>query len=638
MTQNERILLILSDPATLELLDRSILTPAGYRVSVAQSCAAAEKLIRSGRPDLVILGDKLTDCHYLELASKIVDQQPTLPILLFTTDRSASLPLKVLRMGVVDWLSPPIRANAILEAVRRGLDRRTHWMNWLQLESRRYTGPLERRVEALETLINIGRSVTSFLELDNVLTAVVDAAVELTGAEEGSILLLDDESGELYMRAARNFQEDFVRTFRIPVDDTLAGEVVRLGKPIHFDAKDPTKIKTSYLVYALIYVPLRIHNRTIGVLGVDNRQSGNAFSQRDVMVMSALADYAAIAVENARLYSESELERNKLGRILTQIKDGVIVVDNSWNILLVNRMVRRIFNLGEDDYSGQAIDDVIQNEILSKAIRGELDDPFRAELEIDENNVFSIQVTELPGIGTVVTLHDITYLKEVDRLKTDFVNAVSHDLRSPLTSILGYVELIDRAGPINEKQSEFIKKVQFSVNSITELINDLLNLSRIEVGGLSKEFEQVSIYSVINYAVEGYQHLLDAKDHKLVVECSEDLPPVFGNPIQMRQVVDNLLGNAVKYTPRGGQIGIYAIEENGQILIQVTDNGQGIPPEEHPNIFDKFYRASNAPEDIQGTGLGLAIVKTIVENHNGRIWVDSEVGVGSTFWVILPVA
>lgn len=637
MSSNKRILIVFSDKATRHLLQRNILAPGGFQVIPAENCAQAERLVRSATPDLVILGDQLEDGHHLELAERLFKSQPMLPIILFTSDSAADPPLKVLRLGVVDWLKAPLHADKVLEAIKRGLARRQTWQEWLKTETKTYTGPLQERLDELEALAQISRAVTAHLDLDRVLTTVVDAAVKQTGAEEGSILLLDETSGELYVRAARNFQDEDVRTFRLPIKDSLAGQVVETGEPVFLSGKDQKKIKTSYLVYSLIYVPLKVHDRIIGVLGVDNRQTKTALHPRHVTLLAAMADYATIAIENARLYTQSEIERHKLESILTQVEDGVLITDTDEHVILANGMVRKIFGLGEEDLSSQPLEETIEHEGLIDALRGEVENPDQIEIEIKGGRVCSVQVTEIAGIGKVATLHDITYLKELDRIKSDFVNAVSHDLRSPLTAILGYVELIGRVGPVNEQQADFIQRVQFSVHNITNLINNLLNLGRLEVG-LDIDFETVPLSPIVTYAVDGVQQQVNEKRQTLDVEYPDNLPHVIGNPIQLRQLLDNLLNNAIKYTPVGGEVRLVSSEENGQIIIEVHDNGQGIPAEDQPRIFEKFYRGSNVAADVQGTGLGLAIVKTIVDNHRGRIWVESKVGEGSTFTVVLPVA
>jgi PAS domain S-box-containing protein len=634
---NANILLILADPKIAELLERSILRPAGYEVTLVSEKSAAESLVKVIPPDVIIMGEKLRDGSGFDLAPLFMERFPNLAMVFLADSHSEELVIKAMRLGFSDYVSPPLRPNDVLQAVSRAIQRRQRMTDWSRLESRRNTKTLQKRVDGLEALQRVGRSVTALLDLDNVLTVVVDSAVELTGAEEGSLLLLDEATGELYMRAARNFQDEFVRKFRLPIRDSLAGQVLRTGRPITMDEKTPQKIKTSYLVHTLIYVPLQVRGRVIGVLGVDNRQSGHPFLEEHIILVAALADFAAIAIDNARLYTRTEVERKKLETILTHVEDCVIVVDPDGRLVLANQTARSAFGVQDANPVGKPVRDLFQHldllEILSDEKRSR---PSRAEISLEDGRVFNAQLTTIPDVGLAITMQDITHLKELDRIKSDFVSTVSHDLRSPLTAILGYVELIDRAGPVTEQQREFIRRVQFSVNNITALINDLLDLGRIEAGFDARK-EIVPLGAIINYAIEGLRSRLTEKDQNLVTEIPAKLPTVLGNPVRLRQLMGNLIGNAIKYTPTHGEITVRGHAEEGQIIIQVNDNGPGIPPTDQPYIFDKFYRASNVPLDTPGTGLGLAIVKSIVDNHQGRIWVDSVVGQGSTFTVVLPV-
>jgi two-component system, OmpR family, phosphate regulon sensor histidine kinase PhoR len=634
---SERIYLLLSDTETIRFLENAVLRPSGYEVTAITDFKAAMELIQVAPPDLIIIGgpNQKEDC--LEKATRILEKYPHLSIILLPSQHSASLEIKALRIGLIDYLALPMRFNEVLEAVRRGIKRKQDIEDWVRLECKRNTKSLQKQVDAMSALQHIGRSVTALLDLDSVLKAVVDAAVELTGAEEGSLLLLDETTGELYMHAARNFQEDFVRTFRIPIHDSLPGQVLRSGKPLVMDEKTPKKIKTSYLVHTLIYVPMQVQSRVIGVLGVDNRHSRQPFTEHHLGLVSALADYAAIAVENARLYTRTDIERKKLEAILTKVEDGVIVVDQDTRIILINQTLRTALNLGEESLTGKYIQDVIGQLDLLELIEENKKEVSRSEITFEDGRVFNAHLTPIPEVGIAVTMQDITHLKELDRIKSDFVSTVSHDLRSPLTAILGYVELIDRAGPINDQQRDFIRRVQFSVNNITSLINDLLDLGRIEAGFDALK-EIVPLTAIIRYAVEGLRSRIEEKRLNLILEAPDDLPNVLGNPVRLRQMIGNLLGNAVKYTPAEGLVALKASFEAGQIIVQVKDNGPGIPPADQPYIFDKFYRASNIASDAPGTGLGLAIVKSIVENHQGRIWVNSNPGRGATFTVVLPVA
>lgn len=634
---NPHVLIVHTNSETARLLEKGILRPAGYEVTFTSEKKTADTLTKASPPSLMIVGDRLLDGDGLEFASEILRRYPLLPIILLTTSYDEALALQALRVGVVDYLCPPLHTDDVLQAVRRGIQRTKTFSEWSILEVRRHTKTLQKRVDGLETLQRIGRTVTALLDLDNVLTAVVDSAVELTGAEEGSLLLLDENTGELYMRASRNFQDDFARKFRLPIHDSLAGKVLRTGKPIVIDAPTPQKIKTSYLVHTLIYVPLQAHGRLIGVLGVDNRQSGNPFQDEHLTLVSALADYAAIAIENASLYSRTEVERKRFETILTEVDDGVLVIDNDDRLILANRTVRTAFNLGENNIIGKPAHELIQQaELLELINEDNKTHSSRGEITLEDGRVYNAHLTPVPEVGYAVTMQDITHLKELDRIKSDFVSTVSHDLRSPLTAILGYVELIDRVGPLNETQREFVNRVQFSVSNITSLINDLLDLGRIEAGFDTRK-EIVPMGAILNYALEGLQSRAAEKNQELIGNIPEGLPTIYGNPVRLRQLIANLLGNSIKYTPEGGKISLFAKAEGEQLILRVVDNGLGIPTADQPYIFDKFYRASNVPSDTPGTGLGLAIVKSIVENHQGRIWVESTSDKRTTFTVVLPI-
>jgi two-component system NtrC family sensor kinase len=638
MTQvkDTHILIATSDAQVNYLLER-VLQAAGYSVAVFQEEDKVFNYLNTHPTGLIILSDTFKGNNHLDLARKLSRDHPEVPILLLVKKDSPELLKEALHLGVSDYLNLPLKSEEVLRAVENNLMRSQRLREWMMLEARRYTDRLQRRVDELETLARLSQSITASLDPDGVLSAIVEAAVELTGAEEGALLLVDEETGELYMRASKNFQEDFVRTFRLPIQDTLAGSVVRTGQPVLLDENTPQKIKTAYLVHGLVYVPLQYKGQVFGVLGVDNRHSRFQFQKRDVQLLTTLADYAAIAIQNARLYNETRLERNKLETVLRRIQDGVIVVDQQGHILLINQAAIAALNLSELDIVGKPARQVITYpelvELLELSTRSLSN---RIELTVEDGRVFDVQRTPIPEVGTAVTLHDITQLKKIDRIKSEFVSTVSHDLRSPLTAILGYVELIERAGPVNELQQEFIRRVQASVQNITHLVDDLVNLGRIEAGFDTRR-ETFSLKQVLEHAIENFKKALERKGHRLIMELPEDLPLFLGNPVQIRQMFEHLLDNAIKYTPPGGQITIHGALEQEQIILQFRDTGIGIPVADLPFIFDKFYRASNAGTEVAGSGLGLAIVKSIVESHQGRIWVESTLGQGTTFTIVLPV-
>ena len=331
-------------------------------------------------------------------------------------------------------------------------------------------------------------------------------------------------------------------------------------------------------------------------------------------------------------------ELQKLDTIIEHIEDGVIIVDEKLNLLLINPAARRSFGLWQDDsVKGKPIGDVLPHPDL-KILLGENKNNSSPHNEIifEDGRVLSAQCTPIPRIGMAVTMQDITYLKQIDRLKTEFVHTVSHDLRSPLTAILGYVDLLERVGPVNDQQAEFIRRVQNSVQNITALVNDLLELGRIEAG-FDTQKEVVPLEGILRYTLETLGLQISEKKLNLHLNLPENIPQMRGNPIRLRQMLDNLIGNAIKYTSKGGDVTIEMEAQPDEVIFRITDTGPGIPPADQPHIFEKFYRASNVPKGVGGSGLGLAIVKSIVDNHQGRIWVDSLLGHGSSFTVVLPL-
>ena len=331
------------------------------------------------------------------------------------------------------------------------------------------------------------------------------------------------------------------------------------------------------------------------------------------------------------------VELQKLETILNHIEDGVIILDPNEKLLLVNPAARRAFEIREENLIGKNVEEVISNQDLIGIISLGVASPLKYnEISFDDKRFYSSQYSEIPGIGMAVTLQNITYLKQIEQMKNDFVSTVSHDLRSPLTAILGYIELLDRVGPINEQQRDFIRRVQSSVQSITALINDLLELGRIEAG-ITGEADTVPLDAALKYALDNIHLQIVEKNIFVHTDLPIRVPLIYGNPVQIRQLLDNLLGNAIKYTPEGGEIKTSINIDGGQLILKITDTGPGIPLSDQPHIFEKFFRASNVPVSVSGSGLGLAIVKSIVDAHNGRIWVYSVLGQGSTFVVVLPM-
>ena len=623
-----RILVVDDTAASRTRLIERVLHPAGYTTAEAAGLDEARQRVLAFKPDVVVTGWQMDRDDGLRL---LREYGADIPFVVILAQRSLAAVEEALAAGAVDALAKPLEEDRFAASIERAL----RWKRSAR-ERDALREQVERQAREFRALSGIGKTITSLLYVDEILAQVVSAAVNLTQADEGLLLLLDPDTGELYLRASKNMDESAARNLRVRVNDSLMGQVIQTGQPVMIGGGEDVKVKTSFLVKSLLGAPMSVGGRVIGVLSVDHKLSSGSFSDHDMRLLSTLADYAAIAIENARLYWAAQGERERLHTVLRDTQDAVIVTDPDMRIVLANSSARAAFGLGED-VVGARLRDVIRSPALLDLFdqRKQRGRNWRAEVPLDDGRTMQAQLSEFKGVGFGVMLQDISNLKELDRIKSDFISIVSHDLRTPLTTIRGYVELLPRVGPLNDVQQQFVERIERSTINIVDLIADLLDVSRIEAG-LDKEMEPTDLARAVREVSASLRSTAEAKRLVLSVDVPP-LPHILGNSRRLEQVVANLVGNAVKYTPEGGRIDVSLQEDGEFVVLRVRDTGIGITPEDQSRIFDKFYRVeTDATLAIAGTGLGLSIVKSIVERHKGRVWVDSEPGVGSVFTVVLP--
>ena len=637
----ETVLVVDDSTENIDFIVDYVLKPNGYIPTIAHDGVEGLDKARSERPDLILLDMNMPRMTGIEVLEALRQNGLRIPVILMTFHGSETLAVTAFRQGIKDYILKPFQVDEMLEAIERALSevRLRRERDDLMTRLMKANRMLEQRVTELNALFGIGKSVTAVLDLEKLLSRLVEAAVYLTNAEEGSLLLVDEQTNELYMVAAQGLDKRMARSFRIRVEDSLAGEVIKTGEPIILSGSETQRITTAYLVKSLIYVPLKVKNRISGVLGVDNRQTDRPFTKHDLRLLSVLAGYAAIALKNARLFAEVENERTKLVTVLAGIEEPVLVTTGRDDrVVLANAAARRTFDLGAAVVEGHALNQLIKNDKLVDFVTSapETGSAQKDEIPLDDGHTLYATLTPIPDVGRAVIMQDITHLKELDRMKTKFVSTVSHDLRSPLTSILGYAQMLRSVGPLNEKQETFVNRIMAGVSQITELISDLLDIGRIEAG-LDMDMKTCDMSAIAGDVAKQLEDAANGKGQELVYQGPPEPALVLGNDLRLRQVISNLVGNAIKYTPEAGRVRLTVQQGDRTVLLSVEDTGMGIPIGDLPYIFDKFYRVeSDATADIQGTGLGLSICKSVTEKHGGRIWAESVPGKGSIFYVALP--
>ena len=371
------------------------------------------------------------------------------------------------------------------------------------------------------------------------------------------------------------------------------------------------------------------------------------FLTEERALIGAIATELGRIIEHKRMEESIVSDRNQSQAILSSLAEGIVMRDSENRIILVNPAAEQLLDLKTEDVLGKDADDYLGvkkkdiEAIQAKEAAGEVVAPLTRKLgdRVLSINVRPIKTADGQRLGTVCAIRDVTELAKVDQMKTEFVSTVSHELRTPLTSIKGYVDLVvdGEAGEINETQRGFLSIVQSNTDRLVGLINDLLDISRIEAGGLQLNITTLPLDQVIREVAVSLHNQIEEKELSLELALPQEPIQVRGDRARITQVLTNLLSNAYKFTPEGGKISVSAKVTDSQVQVDVTDTGTGISAQNQKKLFTKFFRVdSSTTQEVGGSGLGLTITKSIVEMHGGKIWVKSEIGKGSTFSFTLP--
>ncbi|MFQ5433818.1 MAG: response regulator [Anaerolineae bacterium] len=373
----ERVLVIDDSQEIREFLSDYILKPKGFEVLTASNGLMGLEMAIAKEPDLMIVDQQMPRLTGLEVLEKLQERGIEIPAILATAHGSEETAVAAFRLGIRDYVIKPFDADEISESVDKALreSRLQRERDQLVQQLMESNSQLQRRAQELNVLYGVGKSVASSLDLEEVLHRVVEAAVYVVGAEEGSLMLLDEEKGELFVRASKNLDSK-AQSMRKRVTDSLAGKVLQTKRAIAIGTDSQWKrTHTALLVKSLIYVPLVLQNKPIGVLGVTNRMKETSFDSNDTRALSALAGYATIAINNANIYSQIDGERLVLGKVIDYTKDPVVVIDEDRRLVLINSAGRLAFGLSEENQIGTDISDLItDNDVLTYLIQPESDE------------------------------------------------------------------------------------------------------------------------------------------------------------------------------------------------------------------------------------------------------------------------
>ena len=504
---------------------------------------------------------------------------------------------------------------------------------------------LRARLEELNRLLLVSQGVSSSLEIQDAIRPILDAAF-MNKACLARVVLVEDKTLELHSDTPGRFGIGLASNLYSALDEDILNltqqhETVILSNLTHERVLKRVLNISRDLPHpaSLIAVAVRHEARFYGALWVAFDYS-RTFSDEEVRFLNTLAGEAAMAAANARLYATAEVGRQRLEAILSSTPEPVLVTDQQNRLLIINPAALQLPDLADLFIQGRPISSIEgQNDLISLLCSS--DNQLSQEIAFSNGRVYyatvSSVVVENQFVGKVCILRDITHYKELDALKSEFVSTVSHDLRFPLTLMRGYATMLQMVGDLNDQQKGYVRKVINGVEEMSRLVNNLLDLGRIEAGvGLQLKF--VSIKELADNILSMVQLQAAQKEIQLNIDLPTDnLLTLEADPSLLQQAIYNLVENAIRYTPVHGKVQVNVQERLDSVLFTIQDTGIGIAPIDQPRMFEKFYRIGQRDTNQQrGSGLGLAIVKSIADRHNGRVWLESQLGKGSIFYLEIP--
>jgi PAS domain S-box-containing protein len=510
------------------------------------------------------------------------------------------------------------------------------------------------RVRQRDYLLEISRALTEELNLDNLLGRILTISAEMLAGQAG-LIALRSEQGVWTVAASIGIPEVFLRSL-----DPLLAEVPDHEDPARFELPEINRLlqnltrRASLGILTSVGLPLLARGKVIGVIFIF-RNYADIFSSNDRALLQSFADQAAIAVQNAQLYTQVTREKQRMDALLDSAADGILILAANGKIERCNPALLHMLGLSIDSVRGQPHEQIIhftdkkEGLTLEQAQAGGWPLTPNAtlyvegDLERPAGTVLPLGVTYAPLlnadgnlINIVATIRDITRFREADELKSTFISVISHELKTPVALIKGYVSTLRREDASWDRKviEDSLEVIEEEADRLTDLIENLLDATRLQAGALAINQSDVALDQLAERIAERFR--TQTTVHKISVDFPPGFPVVLADEDRISQVISNLLSNAMKYSPLGGEVRISGQVRPKQVLVCVSDQGPGIAPGDIPHVFDRFYRSADVSRSTKGAGLGLYLARAVVEAHGGRIWVDPKPGDGARICFSLP--
>jgi PAS domain S-box-containing protein len=510
------------------------------------------------------------------------------------------------------------------------------------------------RVRQRDYLLEISRAITQELDLGSVLARILNISIEMLAGQAGLIALRERMVG-WRVAVSQGIPPAFLRQL-----EPLLGRVPEPEEPTLYELPEINRLlqnltrAASLGLLAGVALPLIARNKVIGILFIFRNYLG-VFSSNDKALLQSFADQAAIAVQNAQLYTQIRDEEQRVAALLDSLADGILILASDHTVEHCNPALTRMLGRTAEEILGAKHEDVIRwakqkdGTSLEQAemggwpltpnatlyVEGDLERPDKPSLPVGVTYAPLLSPDGLL-LNVIASVRDITRFREAEELKSTFVSVISHELKTPVALIKGYVSTLRREDATWEREviADSLAVIEEEADHLTELIENLLDASRLQAGVLAINSSDVDLALLARRIAERFR--IQSNRHQIVVDFPADFPIILGDDDRLAQVFSNLISNAIKYSPDGGEIHISGQIHPQQVVVCVSDQGPGIAIGDIPYVFDRFYRATDASRTTKGAGLGLYLARAVVEAHGGRIWVDPKPGAGARICFSLP--
>ena len=510
------------------------------------------------------------------------------------------------------------------------------------------------RVRQRDYLLEIARAITEELDLNTVLARILNISLEMLAGQAGLIALREPDRG-WRVAVSQGISPLFLGQL-----EPLLGDIPEEGQSTSYELKEINRLlegltrAANLSLLTGVVLPLVARKEVIGVIFIFRNYSGR-FSVNDKALLQSFADQAAIAVQNAQLYTRVKHEEQRMNALLDSAADGLLILSADHTIERYNPALARMLGVFNKDLRGLKHEDVIRWEKIRDGLTLEQAEMggwpltphatlyVEGDLKRDSGTSLPVGITYAPLLSIdgnllniIATLRDISHFREAEELKSTFISVISHELKTPVALIKGYVSTLRREDASWDRKivEDSLEVIEEEADRLTELIDNLLDASRLQAGVLSINRADVNLGTLARRIAKRFQ--TQTENHTIEVDFSDDFPVIMADEDRLAQVFSNLISNAIKYSPDGGQILIQGRVKGNQVIVCTSDEGPGIAASDIPFVFDRFYRADDATRRTKGAGLGLYLSRAVIEAHGGRIWVDPKPGDGARICFSLP--